>query len=94
MMGNKNNILLVASWKSNVGYAWWLMGNFWVTIANHFSNEGINSYLIYPKITVIPGSIASSGIKTSELDFLNHSFNNLIKMHSFIRKHSIRYIFQ
>lgn len=31
-----SHILLVANWESDVGYAWWLMENFWATIAQYY----------------------------------------------------------
>ena len=92
-MSKNRNILLVANWESNVGYAWWLMENFWVTISNHFGKQGKVSYLIYPKITKIPESIASSGIEVSECSFQDHSLANLGKLHRFIRSNNISYIY-
>ena len=90
---NKGNILLVANWESNVGYAWWLMENFWVTIAAHFDKKNINSFLIYPTISTIPESIASTNIKTSELDFSDHSLTNLIRLYKLIKTNSISNIY-
>ena len=75
---SNGNILLVANWESNVGYAWWLMENFWTTIAKHFDDR--SCFLIYPKITVLPESISTTSIKTSELNFSDHSIGNLIKI--------------
>ena len=90
---NRENILLVANWESNVGYAWWLMENFWITIEKHFANQGKSSYLIYPKITLIPQTISSTDIKTSELDFSIHDHDNLMRIYRYIRANSIRYIY-
>ncbi|MCK4708666.1 MAG: glycosyltransferase family 4 protein, partial [Gammaproteobacteria bacterium] len=90
---NNGNILLVANWESNVGYAWWLMENFWITIAESFLREGVKSHLIYPKITKIPQGIAATDIKTSELDFSDHGFDNLIYIYRFIKANDIRYIY-
>ena len=90
---NKGNILLVANWESNVGYAWWLMENFWVTIANHFSKQGISSYLIYPKITEIPQTIVSTDIKTYELNFSDHKLSNLIRIYQYIKVNAVHYIY-
>lgn len=90
---NKGNILLVANWESNAGYAWWLMENFWITISRHFSKQNKNSFLIYPKITTIPQSIASSDINTSELNFFNHDIKNLIRLHRFIKSNNIQFIY-
>lgn len=92
-MSNKGNILLVANWESNVGYAWWLMENFWVEISNHFEKQGSTSYLIYPKVTKIPATIASSGIKVTECNFHNHSIANLNTLHKLIKSHAIKYVY-
>lgn len=92
-MSRKGNILLVANWESDVGYAWWLMENFWISIANHFSRKKINSHLIYPRINSIPESIANSCISISECDFRNHTYENLKKLHSIIKNNNIRFIY-
>lgn len=89
----KGNILLVANWESNVGYAWWLMENFWVTISRHFGHKGSKCHLIYPKITQIPAAIAASEIKSSECDFHKHSPTNLITLYNLIKKNNIKYIY-
>ena len=92
-MSRKENILLVANWESDVGYAWWLMENFWAAISEHFMRSGKNCYLIYPAIGKIPDVIASSGIKTTELDFKNHSLPTLKKLYRLIRENNIKYVY-
>ena len=92
-MPTKGNILLVANWESNVGYAWWLMENFWVAISENFNRKGITSYLIYPKITQIPESIVTSGMEIDECDFTDRSFSNLRKLHKYIKTNKIRHIY-
>lgn len=52
-------ILLVANFSSDVGYAWWLMENFWVTIARHYHGHGKRSILIYPRISAVPKAVAA-----------------------------------
>ena len=92
-MPRKENILLVANWASDVGYAWWLMENFWVAISDHFKKYGIDCYLIYPVITSIPDAIGSSDINTIELDFKNRSLPSLKKLYRLINKENIRYVY-
>ena len=87
------NILLVANWESNVGYAWWLIENFWTTIASHFNRQGQQCYLIYPEITQIPGSIAASEIRVEEMDFRDRSRKNRGRLRRLIQHHNIRYIY-
>lgn len=90
---NSGNILLVANWESDVGYAWWLMENFWVTISKHFGTKNIDCHLLYPRITQIPESIASTAINTIELDFSDHSPGNALKLYRLIKKHDIKHLY-
>lgn len=92
-MTANGNILMVANWESNVGYAWWLMENFWTTIATSFGKQGISSHLIYPKITTLPESISSSDIHVHECDFRDRSLKNIIRIRHIITKNNIRYIY-
>lgn len=92
-MSGKGNILLVANWDSDVGYAWWLMESFWVAISSHFREQGMECYLVYPVITKIPEAIADSDIHTLELDFRNHSLPSLKKLYRLIREKSIKYAY-
>lgn len=90
---SNGNILLVANWESNVGYAWWLMENFWVSISQHFDKQDMKCFLAYPKITTIPDSIAATQIKTTELNFANHSFKHLKEIFKLIKSKNIRHIY-
>jgi glycosyltransferase involved in cell wall biosynthesis len=87
------NILLVANWESNVGYAWRLIENFWITISGHFMRQGRVCYLIYPQITKIPEAIARSEIRVSELDFRNRSRRSRHMLGQLVRTHNIRYLY-
>lgn len=88
-----NNILLVANWDSNVGYAWWLMENFWSEIAKEFYNKGHSCILIYPSISIVPSLIKESPIQIIEHDFDDRSLIGLCNLISIIRKHHIAYIY-
>lgn len=85
--------MLIANWESNVGYAWWLMENFWVTISNHLDKKGIKSFLLYPKITTIPEKITDAKIVTVELNFFDRKISNMINLYRFIRNNNIRYVY-
>ncbi len=87
------NILLVANWKSDVGYAWWLMENFWAAISSHFEKRGIHCHLIYPEINGIPETIQATGIETHEIDFADHSIRNLLAIYRLIKTNNIRHIY-
>lgn len=83
------NILLVANYEPDVGYAWWLMENFWVEIARHFSAQGRSCILIYPKIRGIPRRIEESGIRVLQHDFSDSSVAALRNLRKLIADHHI-----
>lgn len=96
-MGNNKktlgNILLVANYSSDVGYAWWLMETFWAAIARYFAQRGRKTLLIFPKITVLPERIMKSPIIPMELDFRDRSRSNISALHRLITDNAIRYIY-
>lgn len=85
----KGNILLVANYESDVGYAWWLMENFWVEIARHFDALGRTCFLIYPKIKTIPRRIEESGIGVLQHDFSDRSVAALMRLQKLIVSNNI-----
>lgn len=92
-MKNTGNILLVANWESNVGYAWWLMENFWVQIEQHFHEQGRSCHLIYPKVTQVPADINASGIIVEQCDFRDQSTQNLTRIRDIIKHNNIQIIY-
>ena len=89
----KKNILLVANWDSNVGYAWWLMENFWSKIANEFTNKGYKCFLIYPSISTVPKTIQESPIQIIGHNYADFTLGGLSRLISIIRKNNIGYIY-
>lgn len=64
--GTVGNVLLVANYPSDVGYAWWLMESYWRNIAEVVSAQGRRTYLVYPKVNTVPAQIADSPIEIVE----------------------------
>ena len=92
-MSNKKNILLVANWDSDVGYAWWLMENFWCTIAQEYSNKGYACFLIYPSISIIPKTILESPIQIIQHDYEDQTKANLNLLKKIIHEQNIGYVY-
>lgn len=90
---NLGNILLVANYKSDVGYAWWLMENFWVQIADLFVARGRKIFLIYPEINDVPISIRESAIQIYQHDFADSSKLARCKLKQLIRQNDITSIY-
>jgi glycosyltransferase involved in cell wall biosynthesis len=90
---NANNILLVANYDSDVGYAWWLMENFWTEISLNFSKAEIGCTLLYPKVAGVPEVIKSSPINIVEHDFSSKKLKSLMNLLKIIRKNRIGFVY-
>lgn len=64
-----STLLLVANYKPDVGFAWWLMEHFWVQLAEMGRARGMEPLLVYPEPGVIPETIRAAGIETMILPF-------------------------
>lgn len=87
------NILLVANWDSDVGYAWWLMESFWVEIASHYAQSDCDIFLIFPSISKIPQSIQDSNIITREIKFSCSTSAEKAKLKEFIKNNNIGFVY-
>lgn len=87
------NLLLVANYESDVGYAWWLMETFWVWLADMAEQQGRKTYLIYPKVTVLPESIAASKIHVSQLVFPTKEGDDPSELIDFVLRNQVGIIY-
>lgn len=85
------SILLVSNYKSDVGYAWWLMENFWATISLNFPDY--NSILIYPEINDIPLSIQNTSIRVIQHDFSDFNFSAILNLKKLITTNNIEVVY-
>ncbi|WP_224983403.1 glycosyltransferase family 4 protein [Geomonas agri] len=88
----KSNILLVANYKSDVGFAWWLMENFWAQIADSFSDVA-STILLYPEIDIVPDVIKNAPIKLMQHDFSDRSFSSIRSLVRIIKDNSIDFVY-
>jgi glycosyltransferase involved in cell wall biosynthesis len=87
------NILLVANFPSDVGFAWWLMENFWAEIAVHFAASGSKSILVFPQVRRVSERIARAPIEIRELDYADRSPANLRRLERLIREERVRVVY-
>jgi glycosyltransferase involved in cell wall biosynthesis len=87
------NILLIANFESNVGYAWWLMETFWAEIARFSRSQGRQCFLIYPKITRIPATVGDAPITVLEHDFADRSGSALRTLRDLIQNKGITSVY-
>ncbi len=85
-------ILCVANWKSDVGYAWWLMESYWVKISEVFS-ESHTTFLAYPEINAVPQHIENSEIRYFQHTFRPETFSDIRRNMALIKKHNIRVLY-
>jgi glycosyltransferase involved in cell wall biosynthesis len=90
---NQVGFLLVANYEPDVGFAWWLMENFWVRIAQACHSHGIRPILVYPSLGNVPKSIADAKIETIFQPFPGTGLRELVRTLKVIRSNNIRYIY-
>ena len=83
------NILMVSNHASDVGYAWWLMENFWAEIANHYAAKGRRSFVVYPRVTTLSERITQAPVEVTELDWHDRSPRAVRRLRDFIRTNHI-----
>ncbi len=66
-MTGRGSALLVANYVSDVGYAWWLMENYWACIAHGMAARGRACHLAYPKIRDVPQVIRDAPVELHEV---------------------------
>ena len=84
--------VLVANYDSDVGYAWWLMESFWVSLAHRY-HERYRMLLGYPSISRVPGSISGAPIEPVQVHFARHRWSDLWRQLRFIRTHRVRVLY-
>ncbi len=89
---SRETLLLVANYESDVGYAWWLMENFWRVIAVENSPQR-PCLLVYPRIGVIPDAVATSPIETMEFRFTCRSWGDVREGIRLIRRRKVTSVY-
>lgn len=83
------NLLMVANYPSDTAYAWWLMEHFWKTLAERFTQAGVEAYLAYPEITSLSDTIAQAPIKSVQLTIPWQSPEQATNVKKFLREKNI-----
>jgi glycosyltransferase involved in cell wall biosynthesis len=87
------NILLVANYDSDVGYAWWLMENFWALIARDAHARQRACLLAYPRIGRVPDAIRSAPIEILERRVAPSGPRGALATGRFLRARRIRAVY-
>lgn len=86
-------VLLVANYESDVGYAWWLMENFWRVIADAVAQQGRRCLLAYPRVAAIPAIIQEAPVEIVEFAVRRNTWTEVWSGVRFIRRHRVRSIY-
>lgn len=78
------NVLMVANYEPDVGYAWNFIQQFWVVLARKFPGR---CHLAYPRPGVVPAVIANTDIKIHWQNMRDKSST------AFIRQHGIEHVY-
>lgn len=87
------NILLVSNYPSDVGYAWWLMEHFWVSLSKQFEQLSNMAFLAYPSVKAVPDAIENSNIEVVELTVPGSTKAEREKLKHFIKSNHIAHIY-
>jgi glycosyltransferase involved in cell wall biosynthesis len=87
------NVLLVANFAPETGYAWWLMENFWLVIENMAASWGGKCVLIYPCDGQLPVHIDRSNIQVEVHDLRDRSLPSLLRLRRLLRRYEITTVY-
>ncbi|NMH59057.1 glycosyltransferase [Alteromonas ponticola] len=80
------NILCLSNYRSDVGYAWWLMELFWVQIGDFASQKDAQGFVLYPEIAEIPDSIKRSKLEVEQGKLFEPGLGGALRAIKLIRK--------
>src|SRR5690554_5946243 len=66
---DRGNLLCVANFHSNAGYAWEFIESLYVAVADELVKVGVETWVAYPEIAEPPRSLGGSAAKSLELPF-------------------------
>lgn len=89
---SNGNILLVAHFDSDVGFAWWLVERYWAAIGHAHGAER-RVLLAYPSISRLPSVIENAPIECVELDARDRSAEGVDRLVEFVRANRIKSIY-
>lgn len=86
-------VLMVANYPSDVGYAWWLMENFWHLISTSAKAHGYRCVLTYPRVGEVPTMIRDSPLEIAEFTFSCHTLRDVWRGLLLIRRFAVKSIY-
>jgi glycosyltransferase involved in cell wall biosynthesis len=86
-------VLMVANYEPDVGFAWWLMDNFWVQLAKLSHMNGLHACIAYPTSGRVPDSIREARIETLIQKIPGEGVLGLWRTYRFVRSRRVRLVY-
>lgn len=86
-------LLLVANYRPDVGFAWWLMEHFWVELAAMGRERGLSPLLVFPEDGRVPDTITAAGIETRIQSFPGPGLSGWWQAIALVRARRVRAIY-
>ena len=83
------NLLCVAVYEPDVGYAWWLMEELWIDLASLCDERGLRCVLAYPKEGHVPDRIRAAPVDVVFADFSDRTVTGIAAACRLIRREKI-----
>ena len=87
------NVLCVAVYEPDVGYAWWLIEELWIELASLYHDRGLRCVLAYPIESRVPDRIRAAPIDVIFQDFLDRSPSGVRAACRLLRRRNIETIY-
>jgi glycosyltransferase involved in cell wall biosynthesis len=91
--GRSGTVLLVANYPPDVGFAWWLVDNFWVRLAALARDRGLDSLIVYPEKGPVPETILETGIERVFLPFPGSGPRGWARAIRLVRERGVRFVY-
>ena len=86
-------VLLVANYRPDVGFAWWLMEHFWVRAAMLAGESTLQTLLAYPETGEIPETIRAARIEHVVLPVPGAGLRGLFRTVRLVRARKVRVVY-
>ena len=89
----RTTLLMVANYRPDVGFAWWLMEHFWIELASIGREHGLDPLIAFPEDGEVPEAIRHANIETTVQSFPGRGWKAMLRAVQLVRSRRIRFIY-
>jgi glycosyltransferase involved in cell wall biosynthesis len=90
---SRGGLLCVANFPANTGYAWRFIEEVYASLADHFAERGVATWVAYPQVALPPETLGGSAARAVELEVQPGTLRGLRPLVRFVREHDIRVLY-